>query len=113
MKQNYFSFVNLYSLPGDAGKKIRIYFTWQPKLTWVIYNGLLEPAVQKTIDNYQQDYEKDNAFPHLKRVLFDHAAAVYVRFRKIELGFVQNFYARELTTTFNQEVGTIYLSFKL
>jgi hypothetical protein len=113
LRTGYFSYYKTYAPEQPFSKKLKIYFTWQPKFTYVAYNGLLEPALKKTIETFNENYKKDNAYPVVKRYLFDHAASIYLHFKNWRLGFTQSFYAKELNTTKRQEVGGLHIAFKL
>ena len=113
LAEDYFSYIKSYSLQENVSRRFRIYFTWQPKLTWVYWNGMLEPALQKAIATYKQGYQKDSAYPVVKRILFDHSFGIYLRFKKMRIGFIQNFYARELSTTGKHEAGNLVVAFEL
>lgn len=114
LSDDYFSYIRACTLEQYfSSKKIRLYFTWQPKFTCTAWNGLLEPALKKTIETYNAAYKKDNAYPVVKRFLFDHAATIYLLFKNTRIGFTQSFYAKELSTTSTHEVGSINVAFKL
>lgn len=114
LKDDYFSYIKSYSLQSPSSKKnISVYFTFQPKLTYLIWNGILEPSVQKNIDTYKEAYQVNNAYPEVKRLLFDYSFSMYLGIKNVRLGITQSFLAKELSTTDKQEVGSISLAFKL
>jgi len=114
LKDDYFSYIKSYSLQSPSSeKKIRVYFTFQPKLTYLIWNGILEPSLQKIIDTYKDAYQVNNAYPVVKRLLFDYSFSMYLCIKNTRIGITQSVFAKELSTTTKHEVGSISLAFKL